>query len=380
MNRNPKIMIVAGEVSGDMHAARLVEAITEQTSGASFFGIGGESMRKCGVKTVYDVEDMAVMGISEVLRKMTFFRRALNKMTEIAMEQKPDCVVLVDYPGFNMRLATRIHKLGIKTVYYISPKVWAWNQSRIPKMARVLNRLITIFPFERKYFENTGLQVDYVGHPLVDQAKASLAEPLQDLAWNGEPRIAILPGSRTHEIARILPVMCEAAKRLELIRPASGFAIATPSPAIESTVRNVLATQKRIPSRLSVITGKTHQVLRQARAAMVASGTATLDASLMRCPMVIAYKVGILTSLLAHVLLHIEHVGLTNIIAGQEICRELLQEKLTATALTNSIIPLIDDTSIRNQMLKDLDAVNSLLGEGNCAQSAAKSVIDTIFT
>lgn len=375
MNDKPTFMILAGEISGDMHAAALVEQIAQSIPDASFFGIGGQAMRDQGVDTVYDVDDMAVMGLTEVIHKLFFFGRVLREMTELASTRRPGAIILVDYPGFNMRLAQRTHQLGIKTIFYISPKFWAWNKARMSKMIRDLDRLITIFPFESPYFEGSGLEVSYAGHPLVDEAKQSLSQPLDPLPWKGSPQVAVLPGSRLHEIRRILPIMLDAATITEAHHPDVSFIVAAPSGKVESFVHDTMNAHRRGPKKITAVAGNTHQILRQADAAMVASGTATLDASLMLCPMVIGYKVGLVTAIPAWILLNIKHVGLPNIVAGKEICPELLQCRLTPAAIANALAPLLTDTEQRIQMLRDLKDVNDALGDGGCAARAAQFVI-----
>ncbi|MEI6564180.1 MAG: lipid-A-disaccharide synthase, partial [bacterium] len=235
------ILIVAGEISGDMHAAGLVRALRETDPTLTFFGIGGPLMREAGVETLYDVKDMAVMGIVEVFKRILFFRRVFRHMEQVARERKPDAVILVDYPGFNLRFAASAHAMGLKTIYYICPQVWAWKRGRIPKMVAVLDRLMAIFPFEPKVFEGTGLKVDFVGHPLIDEIRETLQKPLTPLSWAGEPHIGILPGSRHHEIDRILPPMLAAAYLIEKQFPSASFIIPAPLKEIEDHVRRLSA-------------------------------------------------------------------------------------------------------------------------------------------
>ena len=248
-------MIVAGEVSGDMHAARLVEVLSSRMPGLRAFGIGGEQMRAAGVETVHDISDMAVMGFSEVMRRFAFFRRVFYETVRLARDRKPDAVILVDYPGFNLRFAAKAHALGLKVIYYICPQVWAWNRGRIPRMARVVDRLIAIFPFEARYFEGTGLRVDFVGHPLVDEAALAWKEPEIPLPWTGSPRIAILPGSRPHEVERILPIMWEAAGLMQKQRSEASFLVAAPSDEIEAVTRRAMETVATGPARWDVVAG-----------------------------------------------------------------------------------------------------------------------------
>ena len=204
---NKTVLLIAGEVSGDMHAAGLVRAVRARAPDVRFVGIGGDELQAAGMEARYHVRDMAVMGLAEVLRRYGFFRRVFRDMVRTAQTLKPDLVVLVDYPGFNLRFAREVKRLGLHCLYYVCPQVWAWHRSRIRLMADVVDRLLAIFPFEPGVFEGTGLRVDFVGHPLVDVAARVRAEPLMELPWKGEPRVALLPGSRRQEIQRILPPM-----------------------------------------------------------------------------------------------------------------------------------------------------------------------------
>jgi len=371
-------LIIAGEVSGDMHAAKLVSAVRERLPGARFVGIGGERMRAAGVEIFHDTREMAVMGFSEVLRRLGFFRTVLREITDKARELRPDAVILVDYPGFNLRFAAATHRLGLKTVYYICPQVWAWHRSRIPKMARILDRLITIFPFEGSFFAGTPLKADFVGHPLVDEARKALSEPTPPLPWKGEPRIAVLPGSRVHEVQRLLPVMWRAAALIAEKRPSAAFMIPAPSPEIARVVRDTIALLPAGPENWSIEDGNARHVLRQARAAMVASGTATIEAALMSCPSVIAYRLSAFSYLLGRMLVRVKNVGMVNIVAGEEICPEFIQRDATPGALAGAIDPLIDDTPRRATMLAGLERVSAALGDGGTEQRAAGIILEEL--
>lgn len=374
-----EIMIIAGEISGDMRASELVRAIRERRPETVFYGIGGDLMRTEGVETFYDVKDMAVMGFTEVLKRFWFFRRVFNHMVKLAGDRKPDAVILVDYPGFNLRFAEKVHNMGIKTIYYICPQVWAWNQSRIPKMALIVDRLISIFPFEAEYFDGTKLKVDYVGHPLVDEVVPYLSGDTPELPWQGgKPRIAMLPGSRTHEIDRILPVMWKAAIEIEKQHPNSGFIIAAPSEEIANFIMAKLTKLPKGPDRCEVVADATRHVLRQATAAMVASGTATIETALMQCPMVIIYAVSRITYFFAKRLIKVKHIGMVNIVAGTRLCPELIQDKAKPAAIAKAINPLLTETPDRGFMIMKLQDVSAALGEGGAVGHAADIVVDEI--
>ncbi len=372
------IMILAGEISGDMHAAGLVHALRKAEPSLTFYGIGGPSMRGAGVETYYDVKDLAVMGIVEVLKRIFFFRKVFRHMEEVAREKRPDAVILVDYPGFNLRFATSAHAMGLKTIYYICPQVWAWKQGRIKTMVAVLNRLMAIFPFEPKVFEGTRLKVDFVGHPLVDEIREALQTPMVPLPWGGEPQIGLLPGSRHHEIDRILPPMLAAALLIEQKFPTASFVIPTPTEEIEAHVRRLASRLPRVPARLQIIRGDARQVFRQSRAALVKSGTATMESALVGCPSVITYIVAPLTYWIAKRMVKIKFAGMANIIANRYVCPEVIQFEATPEALARELLPLIEDSPQRQAMLAGYAEVRALLGDGGAAERAAKVVLEEL--
>ncbi|MCX7590194.1 MAG: lipid-A-disaccharide synthase [Kiritimatiellae bacterium] len=379
MSTSREIMIVAGELSGDMHAARLVRALRKRDPDLHFFGVGGGEMRAAGVEILCDAELMAVAGITEVIRKLPFYRSTFRRLLKQICERRPLACILVDFPGFNLRLAERAHRLGTKTIYYICPQVWAWNRRRIPRIAAAVDRLITIFPFERQLFEGTGLQVDFVGHPVVDLVREEMTREPVTLPWQGEPRIALLPGSRDHEIRRILPVMWQAGRLLENQHPDASFIIAAPSPGMERLINHTLAHCGNGPSRSRIVTGHPRQVLSQARCALVASGTATLEASLLRCPLVVVYRLSLLSYLLGKLLVRVPHISLVNIVAGKSVCPELIQRAATPQALAEKLAPLVNDSPERAAMLRELEAVNRILGEGGASERAAEKVLEEII-
>lgn len=372
------VLIVAGEISGDMRAAGLVTEIRKRRPDLTFFGIGGPAMRKAGVDTVYDVSDMAVMGFAEVVHKFRFFRRVFHELVAEMERRKPAAAILVDYPGFNLRLAERTRRMELTNIYYICPQVWAWNRGRIPKMARIVDRLIAIFPFEQEVFEGTGLDVDFVGHPLVDEARAVLASIRGDLPWSGRPRIALLPGSRVQEIDQILPRLCRAAMELLKSHADARFLVAAPSERIAAHIENRLKGGDCPLSRYAVVTGRTLQVLRDADAAMVASGTATVEAALMRCPMIVVYHTAPITYLVARCLVRVDHIGMVNIVAGKKICPEFIQGEARARPMADALRPLLSDTPARREMLKELDRVREALGKGGAASRAAEIVLQAL--
>jgi lipid-A-disaccharide synthase len=366
------ILVVAGEISGDMHAAAVMRALRERDPKVEVFGIGGDALQEAGAEILHHVRDMAVFGPFAVLQKYPHFRRVFEEMVEVAAERRPAAALLVDYGGFNLRFAGELKRLGIKVLYYVSPQVWASRPGRIRKMAEVVDRLMVIFPFEPEVYRDTGLRVDFVGHPLVDEAAALEAAPPADLPWPGDLRIALLPGSRKQEVRRLLPVMLDAAERLHADRPDAGFLVAAPSHDFAVAAAAALDQWASLPCR--VVACETRQILAQARAAWVTSGTATVEAALMRCPMAVVYRTSPLVYLLGRMVVRVPYIGMVNLLAGRELCPELIQGAATSGTLARALTPLLADTAERRAMVAGLEEVASALGTGGAADNVADIV------
>ncbi|MBI2441450.1 MAG: lipid-A-disaccharide synthase [Lentisphaerae bacterium] len=376
--KSPALMIIAGEISGDLHAGELLRAIRRRRPDLQCFGIGGANLREAGMQTCYDVSEMAVVGLSEVLGRLRFFRRVFKEMLALARDRRPDAILLVDYPGFNLRFAQKAHALGFKVLYYICPQVWAWDRGRIPQMARSVDRLLAIFPFEVDVFKDSSLRVDFVGHPLGTRAAAALAAPLAPLPWRGEPRLALLPGSRYHEVLRILPVMLAAAARVQTQFPEASCIVAAPTPEVAGWGQQALNNSADKPRNIAVVAGQTLQVLRQARAALVASGSATIETAFMRCPMLVVYRVAWATYFLGRLLVRVPYLGMVNIVSGKRLCPEFIQHAARPAAMAAELIPLLRDGPERATMLAGLDRVRQALGDGDAAERAADIVLQEL--
>jgi lipid-A-disaccharide synthase len=344
-------------------------------------GIGGDALRAAGAELLFHTDQTAVVGLWEVLRNFRFLSGMLRTMTRALETWKPDLVLTVDYPGFNLRLARRAHDRGLTTVHYISPKVWAWNPGRIPGMARILDHLLTIFPFESACFAGTGLRISYVGNPLVDSTTATWQAPETALPWGtARHRVALLPGSRAGEIRLLLPDLLAAAARLERELGDCTFLIPTATAAMRALAESVAARAPEKPANFQFLDGQAQQALRQAQVAAVASGTATLEASLMRCPTVLVYRVPrIPARLLRWITRRARFLGLANIIAGHAIMPELLQEEVTPEAIAAHLRRYLTDPAARAQMLAELEAVNHALGSAGTAARAAQAVLNSHY-
>ena len=373
------LLVIAGELSGDMHAAGVVRQLKAARPGLAIYGIGGDQLRAAGMEILVEARDMAVLGFWEVLKRYGFLRGVFHRMVRVARERRPDAVLLIDYPGFNLRFAAEMKKLGVKVLYYVCPQVWAWHRSRIPKMARLIDRLMVIFPFEVDVFAGTGLKVDYVGHPLVDEARvASSDEAGPPIPWQGEPRLALMPGSRRQEIERILPVMLEAAGRLQRENPRLSVVVAAASPEMATLIRARVLGVVGAPLRMEVVVGATRRILREATAAMVKSGTSTLEAVLMGCPMVVVYRTAPLTYHIGRRLIRVPYLGMANLIAGREAFTEYLQDDATPQALAAGVAPLLRDTPERAASRAAVAEVARKLGDGGAAREAARVVLEEL--
>lgn len=373
------LLVIAGELSGDMHAAGVVRELRARAPDLQVWGIGGDGLRAAGMDIVVEARDMAVLGLWEVLKRYGFLRGVFHRMVRLARERKPDAVLLIDYPGFNLRFAAEMKKLGIKVIYYVCPQVWAWHRSRIPKMARILDRLLVIFPFEVEVFAGTGLRVDYVGHPLVDEARRErAAEAGPSLPWRSARRLAILPGSRRQEIERILPPMIQAAGILQRRDPDLSVVVAAASTEMATQIRGRLLGITGRPLALDVVVGSTRRILREATAALVKSGTSTIEAALMGCPMVVVYRTAGLTYWLGKRLVKVPYLGMANLIADREAFRELIQDAATPEALAAAVGPLLRETPERTASLDAVAEVTRKLGEGGAAQHTAAIVLEEL--
>lgn len=358
--------LVAGESSGDTHGASLIRALREQDPAVTCEGLGGPRMASAGMVLRHDLASQAIMGFTEVARRLPAIRRLFLDTVAHLRAVRPDCLVLIDYPGFNIRLAKTAHGLGIPVVYFISPQVWAWKKRRIHTLARYVGKMLVILPFEERLYHEIGMPCAYVGHPLLDHIAAYRAPAPSD-----ELVIGILPGSRAQEIERLLPAMVEIAQGIRARYPEAHFR----TPCIDEARRaQVCALAGDFP--LEVVIGGMYDVLAAARFCLVASGTATLETALFEVPMVIMYRVGRLNYWLARWLVRgISHIGIVNILAGRGIVPEYLQGEAVSANVLPKALELIADTPARAQMIVDLRALRHTLGGGGASERAAKEIL-----
>lgn len=360
------LFLSAGEVSGDLHGAHLARALSAALPGVRLVGVGGARMREAGVEVLADVTAHSAVGLTEQLPHVWPVLKAFQQAKRALAELRPQAVVLVDYQGANLDLARHARTLGLPTVYYIAPQDWLWGFKRGPaKVAAAVDRLIAVFPREADVYRAAGARVDYVGHPLIDILAASgLSAPAE-----GAPLVALLPGSRAQEVAALLPVFLDAAARLHQARPGLRFALPVASPHLEAAARAAIA-GSNLPIELHA--GRSHDLLRRARVALAASGTATLEAALLDVPCVAAYKVSALTAWIAERLLHGRYVTLPNIVAEREVIPECLQARACGAVLAETALGLLDEGPARAAMQAGYAEVRERLGgPGAVARAAA---------
>jgi len=367
-----KYYVIAGEASGDLHASNLIEGIKKYDHNAVFRGFGGNLMISKNVQIVKHISELAFMGITEVIANIITIRNNFNFCKKDIISYSPDVLILVDYPGFNLRIAKFAKSKGIKVFYYISPAVWAWHRSRIKIIRKFTNKMFVILPFEKEFYRKFNIEVEFAGHPLLDAIAneenniPSFSEFCKQNKLSGKPIIAILPGSRQQEIKKKLPVMLACIPYFNKYQ----FVIAG-VPSISIDFYNQFMIKQKTP----IVFGKTYQILKNSHSAIVTSGTATLETALFRIPQVVCYKVSSLTYFIAKLIVHVKYISLVNIILNKEAVCELIQGKFTVEALKNELT-LITGGFKREQILSDYDSLSKLIGTAGASQRTAKFIVD----
>jgi lipid-A-disaccharide synthase len=371
------ILIISGEVSGDMHGASLMEAIKERITDVSFFGMGGAKMREAGLKGL-DFKEVSVVGLVEVLKKIPEIRARLKELKTMIKAENIDLVVLIDFPDFNLRVAAEAKKLGIPVAYYISPQVWAWRKGRIKKIAALVDKMLVILPFEEELYRAEGVDVEFVGHPLADTAVCDLTlkEAKAELGYKHTVSVvSILPGSRVEEVTQMLPPMLDgAALAGEYSRWVVKF-ILHAADSIEDDLINELIKDHPIKNNVQIVRGKTRlTALRASDAAIITSGTATLEALLIGTPMAICYKLSYITYAIARFLLRIKYIGLPNIILNRGCIDELWQHRVNEKEISEVILKLLEAPNEVEHMMEGYKEIQDSLGNPGASKKAALAV------
>ena len=367
------LLIIAGETSGDQHGAAMVRVLREDFPDLPIFGVGGEAMRAAGVETLFDVEALNVVGLVEVLAKVPSGLLMARRLLRAARERGARVVVLIDAPGFNLPFARWAKQAGLRVVYYVSPQIWAWRQNRVHKVARRVDKMLTLFPFEVPFYAAAGVDAEYVGHPLLDflPGLPDRSQAAQTLGLDAQrPIVALLPGSRRREVELLLEPMLAA---LSLIRHdlPEVQGVLPVAPTVAATVQQIVS---GFSGTLTVARQQSLTALCAADFALVASGTATLEAGLIGTPMVIVYRVNRLTAWLAKRLLRVPHIGLINIVAERQVVPELLQEAVSPRTMAATALSVLRDSAEARRIRGELTALRATMGEGGSSRRAAASV------
>ena len=364
-------MVVAGEASGDLHGAHLVREMKAADPALTFCGVGGQNLEAEGVRLIARSSEMAVVGFTEVFSKLRFIAGVFFRLRGMLRAEKPDLLILVDYPDFNLRLAAAAKDAGVPVFYYISPQVWAWRKNRVHRIRQVVDRMAVILPFEKDVYAQMGVDVDFVGHPLLDAVRRTRSRQealgafgLRD-AW---PIVALLPGSREKEVTALLPEMAGAAGILA--RDFEGAQFVLPlADTVDPGLAEAILRRHAVP--VTVVPGQMYDAVGLADAAMVASGTATLETALLGTPLVIAYRTSPLTAAIGRRVIRVKHIGLVNLIAGRTLAPELIQEDATAPRLAAEVKAILADPRRSDAIRRELAGIRQKLGEPGAARRAA---------
>lgn len=362
-----KYYIIAGEASGDLHGSNLIHAIVERDKEALFRIWGGDMMDDAsGAKPFKHIKDLAIMGFVEVVKKLPTVVGNLKSCKRDILQFKPDVIVFIDFPGFNLRIAEWAKKNGFKTVYYISPQIWAWKEKRIHKIKRSVDEMLVILPFEKDFYKKHEMDVHYVGHPLIDVIEEAQEKNINSLS--SQPIIALLPGSRTQEIQSKLPIMLSIVDDL----PEYHFIIAQAPSLDDDLYERIIGNKKNV----SIVKNQTYNLLRQSQAALVTSGTATLETALFQIPQVVCYKTSNITYQIAKRLVNIKFISLVNLIMDKLVVKELIQKELNTQNLKNALKEIIEGGKNRKQILEDYQSLWKILYQQGASQKAANIVVD----
>lgn len=367
-----RILICSGETSGDLYGAELVRHLARGDSRLEVFGLGGDRLAAQGADLLAHARDLAVVGLLEVVTHLRRIRRVFKRVLAEVDRRRPDAAVLIDYPDFNLRLARELKARAIPVVYYVSPQVWAWRRGRLRAIRETVTRMLVIFPFEEALYREAGIPVSFVGHPLVELARPA-PEPaavLRELGLDpARPLVALLPGSRAQEIAHHLPRLAATVELLRSRRPDLQFALAL-APSLDAA--HVSPRLDGLPIRL--VSGRTHALLSASTAAIVASGTATVEAALMGAPMVVVYRLSPLTYALGRRFVDVPHFAMVNLIAGRRLVPEIIQRDFTPARTAAEVLSLLEDEGLRKRILEGLEEVRSRLGGPGASARAAAEV------
>jgi lipid-A-disaccharide synthase len=376
MDTGKKVLIVAGESSGDLYGAKLAEAMASLSPQVQFYGIGGEEMERRGVNLLFSSSDLAVVGLTEVLEKIGHIWRAWRDIKRFIVDHTPHLAVLIDYPGFNLRLARVLKKNAVPVLYYVSPQVWAWRSGRIKKIAKRVAKMAVILPFEVPIYQHAGVDVEFVGHPLLDVLDADLSREELRRRFGMPPDsllIGLLPGSREREVKTLLPPLVGAAEILSREFPSCRFILPLASTIQRDVVQGFIE-ENRIP--LEVVEGRTFEVMKAADLLLVVSGTATLEGAIAGVPMVIIYRLSLISYLIGRMLVKVKCIGLANIVVGRKVVPELIQGEVTPQRIALEAAKILQDPAKRREIEDAFKLVNKKLGARGVSQRVARIALE----
>lgn len=364
--------MVAGEASGDMYGAEVARCLFRKFPGCQIYGLGGPRMREAGVQLEGDISHTAVVGPFEVITYLGALYRIFRRLAERVEAEPPTAAILIDFPDFNLRLAQRVKDAGSPVIYYVSPQVWAWREGRVKQIRRLVNKMLVIFPFEEELYRKAGVDVEFVGHPLMDMVRATKTKEDFCRSYKLDPKkpiIALLPGSRRKEVRYILPTLCDAADLIAVKKPGTQFVLPMASGLQRELLENIIHERP-----ITIVSGETYDAIRYSRAAIVASGTATLETALLGTPEVVVYRISAATWLLGKFLLRVRLFGIVNIILGEEVVPELFQEKMTPEEVSRTALRLMDDVWMQSRIRGNYEKLRRQLGSGNVAERVVNAV------
>ncbi len=367
-----RIMIIAGEASGDLHGAGVVSELKHRHPEAEIFGIGGDKMQNAGMRLIYHINEVSVMGFWEVVKHLHIIRSVEKAMLVIAQAKKPDVILLIDYPGFNLRFAEKVRSVGSKIVYYISPQVWAWNSGRVKKMKGLIDKMLVVFPFEEEIYKKEGIPVEFVGHPLLEVLQETQGKKEFCTRYEldeTKPIVGLFPGSRRQEIERIFPTMLGAARILygaDEAQTVVGVASVLDMEYMKSFLRGDFPVQ--------LLQHATYDAMANVDVALVTSGTATLETAFYQTPMVVVYKTSWLTYWIGRMLVKVKNIGLVNIVAGKQIVPELIQGNVKPLRLAVEAAAMLEDKARQHRIKQELSLIRTKLGTAG----ASLRVVDTV--
>ncbi|HLE32587.1 MAG TPA: lipid-A-disaccharide synthase [Bacteroidota bacterium] len=367
-----KVMIIAGEASGDLHGAGVVRELLKKNPKLDVFGVGGDKMKREGMNLVYHIRELGFMGFLEVIKHLPFIKVMEHTLEQIVKFKKPDVLLLIDYPGFNLRFAKRVRKYGPKIVYYVSPQVWAWHRSRVKKMRGIVDSMLVVFPFEVDFYRQENIPVEFVGHPLLEVLDVGLTRKNFCKRYGIDPSrkiLGLIPGSRRQEIEMIFPVMLRAAR---MIAAEEEMEIAV---AVAPTLEESFFRMRYNLEGVHLVKGATYDVMSQSHFAFVTSGTATLETACFGTPMFVLYKTSWLTYLIGRLLIRVRNIGLVNIIAGKTIAPEFIQHRVSVGTLVKEALKTLRDEGLLKTMRAELSLLKKQLGSVGASKRVAQHIL-----